>query len=144
MSLAVWIEGASNIRDPDASFRVAQLVTPKTMLAVALFIGATVRQYTLHSHLASLRPPTSTASKPEYKLPTHPAFLNTVAPHYTAEIGIYAAMVLANSGRNLTLWCALVWVVVNLSVSATSSREWMIEMFGEKGRRRWVIMPGVC
>ncbi|ODQ50796.1 hypothetical protein SAICODRAFT_96256 [Saitoella complicata NRRL Y-17804] len=143
MSLAVWIEGASNVLDPNSSFQISQLVTPKTMLAVALFIGASVRQCTLHAHLASLRPPTSAASKPEYKLPTHPAFLRTVAPHYTAEIGIYAAMVLANSGSNLTLWCALVWVAVNLSVSATSSREWMIERFGERGRIRWVIMAGV-
>lgn len=84
----------------------------------------------------------------EYKLPIHPAFQSLISPHYTAECLIYLsfAMVSAPQGAwvNGTMLCALVFVAVNLGVSAEVTRRWYEQRFGpEAVRGKWRMIPFV-
>lgn len=138
----------------------------RTFASVLLFILASGIQHDCHAYLASLKskpapsPPTNPVQINErrrdesnesgrYKLPDHPAFAYLIAPHYTAECLIYLSltMVAAPQGGvwvNLTLACALVFVVVNLGATADFTREWYRGRFGEEAvKGKWRLVPFV-
>jgi 3-oxo-5-alpha-steroid 4-dehydrogenase 3 / polyprenol reductase len=131
----------------------------KTFIATLLFILASGFQHDCHAYLASLKSSgkdkkdgdsaarkSSSKEQDTYQLPTHPAFSSLIAPHYTAECVIYLALAIlaAPSGAwlNGTLACALVFVVVNLGVTAQGTREWYLRRFGKEGvEGRWRMIP---
>lgn len=99
-------------------------------------------------------PSTATSAKQpakpvkSYKQPTHPAFSALLCPHYTAEILIYVAVAVnaAPTGEwiNWTLGCAVVFVGVNLAITAYGTREWWVKRFGEESvKGRWRMVPFV-
>jgi 3-oxo-5-alpha-steroid 4-dehydrogenase 3 len=108
-------------------------------------------QHDCHAYLASLKKPQKNAKgemKTEYRLPEHPAFNLSLTPHYFAECLIYLSLsILAapkGSMLNWTLVSALVFVAVNLGVTANGTRTWYEEKFGRdavKGRAR--MIPGL-
>lgn len=113
----------------DALFKVA--------VALPMFVFAWVSQYRCHKHLAGLK---------KYSLPDVSMFRHLVCPHYTCECLIYLslAIVAAPEGQlcNRTLLCGLVFVAVNLGVTARGTKSWYIEKFGSEevaGRR--VLIP---
>jgi 3-oxo-5-alpha-steroid 4-dehydrogenase 3 len=59
-----------------------------------------------------------------------------LAPHYLAECIEYLALGIAGAppGQwiNKTLACALIFVMVNLGVTAHGSKKWYVQRFGEK------------
>lgn len=71
----------------------------------------------------------------KYTLPEHPAFLSTLCPHYFAECLIYLALSLIAAPRghavNRTVFCALVFVIVNLGVTADGTKNWYEQKFGK-------------
>ena len=76
----------------------------------------------------------------------HPAFQVVISPHYTAECLIYLsfAIMAAPGGAfvNRTLLCAFLFVYVNLSVSASTTKKWYADKFGkEKVARRGEMIP---
>ena len=80
-----------------------------------------------------------------YKLPEHPAFSSLIAPHYTAECLVYVSLAIAAAPQgmwlNWTLVCALVFVAVNLGVTADGTKAWYERQFGRKaveGKARMV------
>ena len=84
----------------------------------------------------------------EYKLPTHPAFGPLISPHYTAECLIYLSLAIIaapqGSWLNWTLMCALVFVTVNLGVTADGTKTWYEKRFGpEAVQGKWKLVPGV-
>lgn len=96
-------------------------------------------QHDCHHYLASLK---------KYAVPSHPLFLRVLCPHYTAECVIYLSLALlaAPQGEvlNKTLLCTLLFVVVNLGITAGNSKRWYIEKFGEESvRGRWRMIPGI-
>lgn len=96
-------------------------------------------QHDCHHYLASLK---------KYTVPLHPLFLRVLCPHYTAECVIYLSLALLAAPRgemvNKTLLCGLLFVVVNLGVTAGNSKRWYIEKFGEDSvRGRWRMIPGI-
>jgi len=121
----------------------------RTFFCVLLFILASGFQHDCHSYLASLKPkgPPSGQSKPsEYKLPDHPAFHYLIAPHYFAECLIYVSLTIIAAPKgswvNMTLGCALVFVLVNLGATADVTRVWYRQRFGEEGvRGKWRMIP---
>lgn len=127
--------------------------TFRTIFAVLIFILATGFQHDCHTYLAYLKnnksdPSSNNEKETSYKIPTHPAFQPLLAPHYTAECLIYfsLALVAAPQGAwmNWTLTSALVFVVVNLGVTANGTREWYIERFGaESVKGKWRMVPPV-
>ncbi|KAL2431557.1 hypothetical protein ABEF95_011442 [Exophiala dermatitidis] len=128
--------------------RVLRLLTPRFLLCTLLFFYASYKQHYYHSYLATLK---------KYTLPNGAAFRLIVAPHYTAECAIYLALAVLDvapqtqkqaqtSPISWTLFCALVFVAVNLGVTADGTSTWMIHKFPEKEqeiRRRWRMLPGI-
>jgi len=119
----------------------------RSVVSVALFFLASGMQYSCHAHLASLKK-TSSKEGGGYQLPQHPAFARIVAPHYTAECGLYLALAIfaAPHGAwvNWTLMCALVFVGVNLGVTANGTKAWYESKFGKKAvEGKWRIIPFV-
>ena len=117
---------------------------------------ATGFQHDIHKYLAHLKtPPNADPNSEEpikpvkgYKLPDHPAFQPLIAPHYMAECLIYLAIAInaAPQGEwiNKTLSSALVFVVVNLAVSAQGTKEWYERVFGKESTRgKWRMIPPV-
>ncbi|KAI9817607.1 MAG: hypothetical protein M1832_004611 [Thelocarpon impressellum] len=141
MSMAVWVEGIPILRRTEPSL---VLVTPgapsfRTMICLPLFLIASGIQHDCHSYLASL---------PKYTLPSHPIFQILICPHYFAECLIYLGLAgiaaPAGSWLNGTIFTALVFVVVNLGVTAETSREWYVGKFGaESVKGRWKMIPFV-
>lgn len=111
----------------------------KTDVALLLFALASILQHTCHAHLASLK---------KYSLPTHFAFRMLVCPHYFAECMIYLSLAVVATPQkeifNTTLLSGLLFVVVNLGITAQSSRQWYAQKFGEAAvAAKWNMIPYV-
>lgn len=166
--LAVWIEGAgkwltllqTKLDPADISLATLQnhnlaandfiLKAPslRTILGVLIFILASGIQHDCHAYLASLKQISKGENKSEYKLPDHPAFNLSLTPHYFAECLIYTSLSIlaAPQGEwlNWTFVTALVFVAVNLGVTADGTRKWYREKFGaEAVARRARMIPSV-
>jgi 3-oxo-5-alpha-steroid 4-dehydrogenase 3 len=81
-----------------------------------------------------------------YTLPSHPAFLRIVCPHYLAECAIYLSLVFLAAPKgelvNKTLLAAFAFVIVNLGVSAGFTKQWYIQKFGKENvQHRWRMIP---
>ncbi|KAK4548652.1 hypothetical protein LTR36_009563 [Oleoguttula mirabilis] len=143
MSIAVWVEGIPALQEHSFSLNDLTIAAPtlRTFVSTLLFILASGFQYDCHAYLASLKSTTSSSKsdeprKSDYKLPEHPAFSSLIAPHYTAECLIYVSLALLAAPRgvwmNWTLVCALIFVVVNLGVTADGTKSWYETRFGKK------------
>ena len=111
----------------------------RTMLSVPSFILASGIQYDAHAYLASL---------PKYTLPDHPLFHTMICPHYTAECIIYMSLAILGAPEgtwvNPTILYALIFVTINLAVTASTTKEWYVEKFGkDKVEYRWSMIPYV-
>ena len=141
MGIAVWVEGRSQlIKDRPIVSRISfSAPSLRTILNIPIFILASGIQHDCHSYLASL---------PRYSLPVHPLFNTFVCPHYTAECLIYLslAFISAPNGAwiNQTMLSAFIFTSVNLSITASSTKDWYAMNFGEeKVASRWKMLPGV-
>jgi 3-oxo-5-alpha-steroid 4-dehydrogenase 3 len=130
------------IIDSDAlvSTDFADLYSPwsrRKFFWLSLFVIASGIQHECHKHLSSL---------PKYTLPTHPIFQRLTCPHYTAECVIYLSLAFwaAPDGAmvNRTILSAFVFVSVNLSITAATTKKWYENKFGkEKVASRWILIP---
>ena len=111
--------------------------------AFLTFLLAGYKQHEFHEYLGTLQ---------KYTLPNAGSFRTIVAPHYTAECGIYLALAVmsAPTGHviNKTMVCAAVFVIVNLGVTAEGTKTWMEEKFQDEKdakevKRRWRMVPYV-
>ncbi|RMZ76776.1 hypothetical protein DV737_g4652, partial [Chaetothyriales sp. CBS 132003] len=109
--------------------------------ALVGFAVASWKQHAYHVYLASLK---------KYTLPTGGVFNVIVAPHYTAECAIYLALAILSApiGRvfNVTILCALSFVIVNLGTTADGTKQWMVVKFSESRaeiEKRWRMIPGL-
>lgn len=81
-------------------------------------------------------------------MPDHPVFQRLVCPHYTAECVIYLSLAIlaAPTGKllNWTIISAMVFVAVNLGVTADGTWRWYQKKF-ESGsvNGRWRMIPFV-
>ncbi|KAF2721239.1 hypothetical protein K431DRAFT_75153 [Polychaeton citri CBS 116435] len=146
MSVSVWVEGSSSLGRHDFRF-LTEVAVPapslRSFLCVLGFLMASGVQHDCHTYLSSLKsPPSSTSGSTSqvssqtdtYRIPTHPAFNRILTPHYFCECLIYLFLTIAAAPRgywiNRTLGCALVFVAVNLGVTARGTREWYRRRFG--------------
>ncbi|KIW79000.1 hypothetical protein Z517_08840 [Fonsecaea pedrosoi CBS 271.37] len=160
-NLAIWVEHL------DVDFNQAQrteagrdqgtvLWTAKTLIWTFLFFWASDRQNLYHRYLSDLK---------KYTLPEKHAFRWIVAPHYTAECLIYLSLSFldapfrevlsqhhgysrkpAIASINWTLFCALVFVAVNLGVTADGTKKWLRTKFPDRAWeviKRWRMIPPV-
>lgn len=139
MGFAVWIDGAETLILAKSPIDTIIWSAPsiRTMLGIPLFILASGIQHDCHNYLSSL---------PKYTLPDHPIFHTMVCPHYTAECIIYLAMAILGAPEgswiNPTISCAVLFVAINLGVTASTTKQWYIKKFGkEKVEYRWKMLP---
>lgn len=109
----------------------------KLGLGLPLFLFGSVMQYRCHHHLANLK---------KYSLPNRGMFRRIVCPHYTCECLIYLSLAVLASPEgywcNRSLLSVLLFVAVNLGVTAHGTRNWYIEKFGQdKVHDKWIIIP---
>lgn len=149
LSVAVWIEGIRALRQHKFTLLDLAVQPPslRTFISLSMFFFASGIQHDAHAYLASLKPTgaNNKDGKADYKLPIHPAFNQTLTPHYFAECVIYLALAgLAAPGSqylNGTLACAFIFVAVNLGVTANGTYEWYERKFGKnalEGRSKMV------
>ncbi|KAK4242571.1 hypothetical protein C8A03DRAFT_11186 [Achaetomium macrosporum] len=138
ISVSVWVEGSAGaILDPLAGHTDDAQSLWKMAVAVPAFLFAWVNQYRCHKHLAGLK---------KYSLPEDGMFRHFICPHYTCECVLYFSMAVATAPRgtwcNRTLLCALVFVAVNLGVTASGTRKWYVEKFGiGPVATKWNMIP---
>lgn len=129
------------------------LWTWKTAICTLLFFAASEQQNFYHKYLSSLE---------KYTLPKKHAFRYIIAPHYTVECAIYLILAVVDAPVsfaepaqqhtstpistlvNWTLLCALVFVTVNLGVTAHGTKQWQREKFRDESyeiTKRWKMIP---
>ena len=112
-------------------------------IAAIAFISGSLWQHRCHRTLAELRPSASshTAGSPAtYFIPRGSGFTYLLCPHYTAELLIYVAFAVLRPC--LLQWLALLWTVVNLSVTAHKTRHWYASKWPQgEWTSRWNIIP---
>ncbi|KAI9931855.1 3-oxo-5-alpha-steroid 4-dehydrogenase [Aspergillus wentii] len=141
-SVAIWIEGTGAIQSHKLTmddFKMSNAPSLRTFLCIPIFLVASGLQHDCHHYLFSLK---------KYSLPDHPLFRTIVCPHYTAECIIYLslALIAAPPGEmvNKTLLSGLGFVVVNLGITASNSKDWYMQKFGaDSVRGRWKMIPGI-
>ncbi|KAL2145998.1 hypothetical protein VTI28DRAFT_5655 [Corynascus sepedonium] len=136
ISVSVWVEGSHAFLNPADYTDDAQSVL-KMAVAFPIFMFAWVNQYRCHKHLAGLK---------KYSLPTAGMFRHYICPHYTCECLLYLSMAIATAPRgawfNRTLVCALIFVAINLGVTASGTRKWYAERFGIGSvAMKWNMVP---
>jgi 3-oxo-5-alpha-steroid 4-dehydrogenase 3 / polyprenol reductase len=116
------------------------LADKHVLSSVALFLTASVWQFQTHSTLSSLRP--SHTTKQSYSSPPKSSlsFRLFLTPHYSAEILLYLSLYMTS--RSTTILAALIWTIVNLSITAEETRRWARGKFpSEKQWGKWNLMP---
>ncbi|KAI9048971.1 hypothetical protein LZ554_006820 [Drepanopeziza brunnea f. sp. 'monogermtubi'] len=141
MGISVWIEGSAVLDHVGRWGSLLEFGNPsaKTLIAVPLFLLASLAQHDCHVYLASLK---------KYTLPQRYLFRKVVCPHYACECLIYIAIaiVAAPPGQmlNSTVLAGLGFVASNLGVTADSTKKWYMEKFGAVNVvDRWRMIPYV-
>ncbi|CAL5378333.1 unnamed protein product [Camellia sinensis] len=79
----------------------------------------------------------------EYVIPHGDWFDYVSCPHYLAELVIYAGLMVANGGADLTVWLIFGFVVANLVLAAAETHKWYLHKFDSYPRSRFAIVPFV-
>jgi 3-oxo-5-alpha-steroid 4-dehydrogenase 3 / polyprenol reductase len=142
ITIAIWLEQMH--QDAGRYHRREWLtlsgeLTPLDGAASLLFGLASVLQHRYHRYLFSLK---------KYTLPDRSAFKYIISPHYTAECLIYVALSFLAGPTgwlvNNTMLCALLFVVVNLAVTAHGTKRWMLTKFPDRTQdiqQRHLMIP---
>ncbi|KAI9225113.1 hypothetical protein BC828DRAFT_435818 [Blastocladiella britannica] len=115
-------------------------ITPRRLRTNTMSSGiSTVSNSRPSSSSLGTAKPASTAVPVAYKLPRRGLFKKVTCPHYLFEILIYASLFLMQPSR--AMLACVVWVVANLTVSASQSHEYYRLVHGRT--RKYRIFPGV-
>ncbi|XP_043713866.1 polyprenol reductase 2-like [Telopea speciosissima] len=132
-------------RMPNIEFDWWGYVKPLTKLGWCQWIGATIfiwgwiHQSHCHSILGSLREHSEKTD--EYVIPHGDWFEFVSCPHYLSEIVIYAGLLVASGGSDLTIWLLFIFVVANLTFAAAETHRWYSQNFDNYPRNRHAIIP---
>ncbi|KAL4953412.1 hypothetical protein BDW69DRAFT_4813 [Aspergillus filifer] len=140
VAVAVWIEGAGTIQSYKPSlhdFNLTSRFSVRTLISLPMFIIASGLQHDCHHYLFSLE---------KYTLPAHPMFSYILCPHYTSECIIYLSLALLGAPLgetfNKTLLSAVFFVAVNLGITASTTRTWYMQKFGDAAvKGKWNMIP---
>ena len=117
------------------------LETWRSCFGVTIFLAANWVQFVCHKNLADLRPLKAPAETGvSYSIPRGFWFGFVSCPHYTAEVVIYTALAAtARCARPLIF--LTVFVVIELSLSATTQHHWYKRKFRDYPIHRHAIFP---
>ncbi|KAM3695455.1 hypothetical protein ACJW30_07G131000 [Castanea mollissima] len=137
------VKGKSQM--PAIEFDWWEFMNPLMKLGWRQWIGATIffwgwiHQRRCHAILGSLRDQTEQVD--EYVIPHGDWFESVSSPHYLAEIVIYAGLLVASGGADLTIWLLFGFVVANLAFAAAETHRWYIRKFDNYPSNRHAIIP---
>ncbi|KAI0871884.1 hypothetical protein GGS24DRAFT_39135 [Hypoxylon argillaceum] len=135
-SVSIWVEGSRSIQCSGENCPSIEAPPSKSIIATLMFLIAWFMQYRCHRYLAGLK---------KYSLPEGGLFRYLVCPHYTCECLLYLslAVMAAPEGQlyNRTLICAVLFVSVNLGVTANGTKLWYGEKFGSRVEGKWKMIP---
>ena len=115
------------------------LLTPRTIIGLALFaLGMTIN-ISSDAHLRSLR--RQKGKRGEYVLPEWGLFKYILSPNYAGEMIEWTGFAIL-LGRD-SGWAFVIWTVCNLAPRARTNLAWYKEKFGAKVGNRTGIIPGV-
>lgn len=109
-------------------------------IGAAIFFWGWIHQHRCHVILGSLRENTEVE---DYVIPHGDWFDLVSSPHYLAEIVIYAGLVVASGGGDLTIWLLLAFVVANLVFAAAETQRWYLRKFDNYPSDRSAVIPYV-
>ncbi|GMY05614.1 polyprenol reductase 2 [Fagus crenata] len=108
-------------------------------IGAAIFFWGWIHQRRCHAILGSLRD--RTEQDEEYVIPHGDWFESVSSPHYLAEIVIYAGLLVASGGTDLTIWLLFGFVVANLVFAAAETHRWYLRKFDNYPSNRLAIIP---
>ncbi|CAN8270832.1 unnamed protein product [Cochlearia groenlandica] len=114
---------------------------PRQWIGAAVFLWGWMHQRRCHAILGSLRENVSQAN--EYIVPYGDWFEMVSSPHYLAEIVLYAGLLIASGGNDITIWLLFGFVVGNLTLAACETHRWYIRKFEDYPTNRRAIFPYV-
>ncbi|KAI0013670.1 hypothetical protein F4779DRAFT_625162 [Xylariaceae sp. FL0662B] len=138
-SVSIWIEGSTSIWNSDRKPHGNEAPSVNVILGVPIFLASWYMQHRCHRYLSGLK---------KYTLPEDGMFQYLVCPHYTCECLLYLSLAIMGAPEdhlyNKTLVCAVLFVSVNLGVTANGTKKWYGERFGcEKVQGKWKMIPGI-
>ncbi|KAJ0009748.1 hypothetical protein Pint_34815 [Pistacia integerrima] len=110
-------------------------------IGAAIFLWGWTHQRHCHAILGSLRE--QAEYNDEYVIPHGDWFEIVSSPHYLAEIVIYAGLLVASGGTDLTIWLLFGFVVANLVFAAAETHRWYHRKFENYPSNRYAIIPFV-
>jgi 3-oxo-5-alpha-steroid 4-dehydrogenase 3 len=123
-NLAIFLDGIDWSHWDRPNSKGGKMINPEQVVFVIFFAQAFYSQSISHHYLFKLK---------KYTLPDQHGFRYFIAPHYTAECVLYIslAVIAAPPGYfvNWNLFCALIFVAVNLGVTADGTKRWMLAKF---------------
>lgn len=144
--VAEFIVEGKNHMSP-LEFQWLEFVIPLLKLGWFQWIGAAIffcgwlHQRRCHAILGNLRKVKEQDS--DYRIPHGDWFKVVSSPHYLAEIVIYAGLVVASGGLDLTVWLLFAFVVANLVFAAAETHRWYRRKFDNYPGSRYAIIPFV-
>lgn len=108
-------------------------------IGAAVFAWGCIHQWRCHLILGSIRERKDQTD--EYEIPHGDWFDLVSSPHYLAEMVIYAGLVIASGGTDLTIWLLLVFVVANLAFAAAETQRWYRKKFEDYPQNRRILLP---
>uniref|UniRef100_A0A7N0VFA9 3-oxo-5-alpha-steroid 4-dehydrogenase C-terminal domain-containing protein n=1 Tax=Kalanchoe fedtschenkoi TaxID=63787 RepID=A0A7N0VFA9_KALFE len=105
----------------------------------AIFLWGWIHQRNCHAILGSLRQ--RKRDRDKHVTPTGDWFNYVSSPHYLAEMVIYAGLVIASGGTDLTIWLAFAFTVANLCFAAGETHRWYLDKFEDYPRDRKAVIP---
>ncbi|ORY63415.1 uncharacterized protein BCR38DRAFT_458555 [Pseudomassariella vexata] len=137
IGVSIWVEGSRSILYYNRRFSHVEAPSLNELVGLVLFLFGWSMQYRCHKYLSSLR---------KYSFPEEGMFRFLICPHYTCECLLYLSIAITAAPKdqwyNQTLMCGLLFVSVNLGVTARGTKTWYVEKFGtEKVEGRWLMIP---
>jgi 3-oxo-5-alpha-steroid 4-dehydrogenase 1 len=115
------------------------VITPRMILAFALFMGGAVTNITCDYYLQSMRRKKQDAG--DYVLPDWGLYKYILSPNYAAEMVEWTGFSLMMGTESS--WVFLLWTVCNLTPRARTHLAWYKEKFGEEVASRKALIPGI-
>ncbi|GAB4853822.1 hypothetical protein Ancab_018017 [Ancistrocladus abbreviatus] len=122
-----------------------EYVYPLIKLGLRQWIGAIIffwgsaHQSRCHAILGKLREGKEYSD--DYAIPHGDWFDIVSSAHYLAEIVIYAGLLVASGGTDLTVWLLFGFVVANLAFAAAETHRWYRRKFDNYPSNRYAIIP---
>ncbi|KAJ4716649.1 polyprenol reductase 2-like [Melia azedarach] len=138
-------KGKSQMRSSEFDWWESVLLNPLTKLSLYQWIGAAIflwgwiRQLRCHAILRSLKEHGGQIGM--HEIPRGDWFEIVSCPQYLAEIALYAGLLVASGGADITIWLLFAYVAANLTYGAAETHRSYLRKFDNYPSNRFAIFP---